>query len=63
MQEIRSHDPQAEPDAHNCETYCQRSDHGGSLAKQQIEDENQTEDMASTVKVAVALVARRDTRN
>jgi hypothetical protein len=42
VQKIGSHDPQAEPDTHNCETYCQRSDHGGSLAKGKIDYENQT---------------------
>jgi hypothetical protein len=37
VQKIRSRNPQAESNAHNCETYCQRSDHGGSLAKGEID--------------------------
>jgi hypothetical protein len=40
-QDVRQDDKRDDTGTHYGETYCQRSDHGGSLAKHQIEDEDQ----------------------
>jgi hypothetical protein len=40
-QNVRQDDKGNNAGAHNGETYCQRSDHGGSLAKHQIKDKDQ----------------------
>ncbi|HYJ20744.1 MAG TPA: hypothetical protein VEW07_01825 [Solirubrobacterales bacterium] len=40
MQDIGQDNQRTKAESHSGETYCQRSNHGGSLAKHRIENEN-----------------------
>ena len=45
---MRKHNHEATPDAHDSETYCQRPNHGGSLANHQIRNEDQRPERSAT---------------